>query len=97
MKIALNVLFQDGLVQSSLAVARRSAKVAEIGVGCGEACGLCRKKYERLSLDSASERTLSVPGKWTAEEIILNYAVIKCRQRTRAIAWASELVLELSI
>jgi hypothetical protein len=97
LKILLNVLFQDRDVQSRLVDARRSIRGTGIRDGRGDACGLCKKKYARLSLDNASASTLSTPGKWTAETMILNFAVTKCRQRRRANAWASELVPELII
>ena len=69
----------------------------DIGQGYLLACGLREKKCESLLRDSASAIVFSEPGRWQADRAILNLAVIKCRQRIRAIAYESELVLALMI
>ena len=84
MKIVLNVSFQACEVQSSCGIVRRLIIAGGIVDGCLLACGLWRKKCERSLRDRASARAFSEPGKWTANAI-LNLAVIKCKQRIRAI------------
>ena len=86
MKIVLNVSFQACEVQSSCGIVRRLTIAGGIVDGCLLACGLWRKKCERLLRDRTSARAFSEPGKWTADNAILNLAVIKCKQRIRAIA-----------
>ena len=86
MKIALNVSFQACKVQSNCGIVRRLIIAGGIVDGDLLACGLWRKKCERLLRDRASARAFLEPGKWTADNPILNLAVMKCKQRIRAIA-----------
>ena len=86
-KIVLNMSFQACEVRSSCGIVRRLIIAGGIVDGCMLACGLWRKKCERLLRDRVSARAFSdQPGKWTADNAILNLAVIKCKQRIRAIA-----------
>ena len=86
MKIVLNVSFQACEVQSSCGIVRRLIIVGGIVDGCLLAYGLWRNKCERLLRDRASARAFLEPGKWTADNPILNLAVMKCKQRIGAIA-----------
>ena len=91
----LNVSLQAWEVQSRCGLVRRLITAAGIGQGYLLACGLREKKCESLLRDSASAIAFSEPGRWQADSAMLNLAVIKCRQRIRAIAYESELVLAL--
>ena len=94
-KVLLNMLLQDGDVQSGLECTRRLRRAGGIGDGHRLACGWYMKKKGKLSRDRASAKEFSIPSMWVALRSKLNLAEMKCRHLISPITSGSLLVPEL--